>query len=240
MSFQRGATLGKEGCILSRELVAASYLSGSGIEIGALHNPLVVPGHASVKYVDRLNRDELIEIYPEIDASKIVDTDIVADGETLKAFQDASQDFIIANHLIEHCQDPIGTLLNFFRVLKPSGILYMAIPDKRFTFDRDRRVTPLQHLLADHDGGSLGSDEDHIIDWCLNVDKVDRDQLENAVERQRHLINDKKRTIHFHAWTQVEMLEILVTLRKRLNVSFELEAFIKEGIECIIILRKSA
>ena len=62
--------------------------------------------------------------------------------ESLATIPDGSQDFVIADHFIEHCQDPISALTIHFRVLKTGGILYMAVPDKRFTFDKDRPVTP--------------------------------------------------------------------------------------------------
>ncbi len=35
--------------IISRDTIADSYISGTGIEIGALHNPLSVPNGVSVK-----------------------------------------------------------------------------------------------------------------------------------------------------------------------------------------------
>ena len=38
----------------------------------------------------------------------------IDDGERLGKIADASQDFVIANHFLEHCQDPILALLNIF------------------------------------------------------------------------------------------------------------------------------
>ena len=61
--------------------------------------------------------------------------DVIDNGETLQTLPDARQDFVVANHFLEHCQDPIGTIVNHFRVLKPGGVLFMAVPDKRWSFD---------------------------------------------------------------------------------------------------------
>jgi len=49
-----------------RRRVAAAWLSGSGIEIGALHNPLPVPNTVRVTYLDRMNNSELLRQYPEL------------------------------------------------------------------------------------------------------------------------------------------------------------------------------
>ena len=83
----------------------------------------------------------------------LVEPDIIDDGEKLTTLAPQSQDFVIASHFLEHCQDPIGTLKAIFRVIKPGGMLYLALPDKRYTFDRERPVTPLDHLWTDHRTG---------------------------------------------------------------------------------------
>src|SRR2546421_7775018 len=60
---------------LGRELIAETFLKGEGIEIGALHNPLLVPNSAKVKYVDRLSVADLRRQYPELDSQQLVDVD---------------------------------------------------------------------------------------------------------------------------------------------------------------------
>jgi hypothetical protein len=47
-------------------------------------------------------------------------------------------------------------------------------------------------------------------------------------------------SIHYHAWTQTEMLELMVTLKKELYFYFEVEFISKNIDEVIIILRKSS
>ncbi|MDP6184755.1 MAG: glycosyltransferase, partial [Gammaproteobacteria bacterium] len=50
----------------TRESIAKLFLTGQGLEIGALQNPLAVPDGVSVKYVDRFPKDKLYEHYPEL------------------------------------------------------------------------------------------------------------------------------------------------------------------------------
>ena len=56
-------------------------------------------------------------------------------------------DYVIASHLIEHIPDPITWLSDIASVLRPSGILSLVIPDKRFTFDMNRRTTEISDLV---------------------------------------------------------------------------------------------
>src|SRR5215218_5051715 len=92
--------------IRRREGIAKGYILGSGLEIGGLNAPLRVPGAARVRYVDRAPVPELRKQYPELDGQPLVETDVIDDGERLGTIPDASEDFVIANHFLEHCQDP--------------------------------------------------------------------------------------------------------------------------------------
>ena len=64
------------------------------------------------------------------------------------------QDFVIANQVLEHFQNPLLALQNMLRVLKPGGVLYLSLPDKRFSFDVDRPVTTVEHVLRDYRRGT--------------------------------------------------------------------------------------
>src|SRR5947209_3771329 len=104
---------------LGRVDVARAYLRGRGLEIGALHRPLRLPAAARVTYVDRLPEAELRRQYPELNRHTLVPVGVVDEAETLATVPDGSQDFVVANHFLEHCQNPIGTLKTFVRVLRP-------------------------------------------------------------------------------------------------------------------------
>ena len=149
---------------MKRRSIAAKYLHGDGIEIGALHNPLRTK--ARVKYVDRLSRAELLRHYPELAVVRVVDPDIVDDGETLTKIPDGSQDFIIANHFIEHCENPIGTLQTFAAKLRARGVVYMVVPDKKHTFDRRRPSTTIEHLETDYRDNGAGSRWGHYCEFA--------------------------------------------------------------------------
>ncbi|HVF56478.1 MAG TPA: methyltransferase domain-containing protein [Pyrinomonadaceae bacterium] len=222
---------------LDRSFIAGKYLAGDGIEIGALHLPLQVPRRARVKYVDRMTTPELRRQYPELASLPLVEPDILDNGEQLANVPDATQDFVIANHFVEHCQNPLHAVGNMLRVLKEGGILYLTIPDMRYTFDVDRPVTSVEHVLRDYDEGPEWSRRQHFEEWVRFVSKV-----EDATEAEKQVgdLMGMDYSIHFHAWTQGEMFEILAALKKRMGIGFDIELFLKNGAECIFILRKTA
>ncbi|MGE5655406.1 MAG: methyltransferase domain-containing protein [Actinomycetota bacterium] len=218
-----------------RREIAGRYLKGKGIEVGALHAPLEVPAGVTVSYVDRLPVAELRKQYPELATANLVEADIVDDGENLASIPDSSWDFVIANHMIEHCQDPIGTLENFLRVIKPGGVLYMGVPDKRYTFDIDRPLTSLDHLIRDHTEGAGWSRRSHFEEWVRLVDKT----LEQDVAARIQYLLDINYSIHFHVWTFETFSELLKYCQTIFLRNFEIELFQENFEEVIVILRKS-
>ncbi len=218
----------------TREAIAAAFLHGEGIEIGALHQPLVVPSSVRVKYVDRMTAPDLRRQYVELAAQPLVETDIVDNGELLSTIGDGTQDFVIANHFIEHCQNPLLTVQNLLRVLKPGGVVYMAVPDKRFSFDVDRPCTTIEHLMRDFSEGPAWSKRQHFEEWSRLVNKRTEERL--VEEEVAHLI-DMDYSIHFHVWAATEFLEFILTLQRLFQ--FETELFLRNGPESIVILRRA-
>jgi SAM-dependent methyltransferase len=54
--------------------------------------------------------------------------DIVADAHDLGIIETDSADCLIASGVLLHCREPETVIAEFFRVLKPGGILYIAVP----------------------------------------------------------------------------------------------------------------
>jgi len=176
-----------------------------GIEIGALHQPFPVPATAQVRYVDRLTSSQLRAEYPELAGLPLVEVDIVADGETLTAIEDASQDFVIASHFLEHCADPIGALGAHLRVLRPGGALLLAVPDRRYGIDRFRPATSLEHILADHEHGPARSRQEHYREWAMLVDRPLGHVAADQTETHAAALEERSYSIHFHCWTPDEL-----------------------------------
>ena len=128
--------LGQIRLQLRRWRIARRFLRGSGLEIGALHRPLRVPSRARVRYVDRFDVAGLRRHYPELRAQKLVGVDVIDNGEELSSQADLSADFLIANHFIEHTEDPLGTLANHRRIFELMAEVATTGPRRRPTAPR--------------------------------------------------------------------------------------------------------
>jgi SAM-dependent methyltransferase len=226
---------------LDRTAIAGLFLKGEGIEIGALHNPMPVPPGVRVRYVDRLTVADLRRQYPELTDAVLVEPDTVDDGERLVRFGDRSVDFVIANHFLEHCEDPIATLKTFARVLRAGGCAYLAVPDMRHTWDRDRAPTTLDHLIDDHERGPQISRRRHFEEFAQAMHNLAGDPMyKNTI----HLLTDPaylqrvNYSIHFHVWDHMGFLGLMTGMLGRYGLPLELEMALASGAETIAVLRK--
>jgi predicted SAM-dependent methyltransferase len=180
-----------------------------------------------------MDTQELRRQYPELRTESLVHVDILDDGEKLEKIKDNSQDFVICNHFLEHCENPILAFKNFLRVLKPSGILYLALPDKRYTFDSSRPITSIAHLVRDHEEGPQNSRREHYEEWARLVEGI---QDPDAVSRKTDDLMKSQYSIHFHVWSQMEMLEFV----RYLHTLFDFELLLSAKIdpECILVIQK--
>jgi hypothetical protein len=220
----------------SRARIAAMFIPGChGIEIGALDAPTPLPAGTHARYVDFRTTTELARQYPELDATTFVPVDVVDDGERLATFGAHSADFIIANQMLEHCENPLGTLRRHLEVVAHSGWLLYAMPDRRITFDRRRPITPFEHLVADDRDGGEASRFGHYVEWATLVNDVA--EPEAAREHARKNIANRY-SIHFHVWDAAAWLDFLARARTYLHDVFEVRYFEFTGTEILCVLRR--
>lgn len=218
-----------------RRHLAGRYLRGDGLEVGALHLPLGLPRGARARYVDRMGVEELRIHYPELDEYELVTPDFIDDGEALNSVPSASMDFVVVNHLIEHCQDPIGALLAQARVLREDGILYLAAPDRRRTrFDRKRAETSIEHLVQDHEEGPEGSRQKHYEEWSSLAIGVPAHEVAEHAAR----LDEEDYSIHFHTFTLSSFLALLLRCRTDYDLPLEVVAAETNDHEFIVIARR--
>jgi SAM-dependent methyltransferase len=203
------------------------YLHGDGIEIGALHQPLLVqgiPAITRIRYVDNFTVKQLREYYPELSDFKLVPVEIIDDGEKLAQIPEATLDFIIANHFIEHARSPLRTIKTWLHKLKPGGIIYMAIPDKNHIFDAARPLTTLEHLLADYRldlPERTECDYQHYLEYAELVDRKSGPEIAQHAQK----LIDTNYSIHFHTFSARSFLEVLQYAQKELAFPFDVVAF---------------
>jgi SAM-dependent methyltransferase len=240
---------------MANERILGGLLVGEGIEIGALNYPMQVAG--KVRYVDHKSTDMLHEDYPELQRQAIAPVEIVSSyAELSKNVGLNSQDFIIANQIIEHFENPLLGLREFHKVLNVGGLLHLAVPDKRATFDCDRPVTTLQHLIDDD--AAYGSaeqqvrDREHYEEFAKLASRyLGNSPMSDATRRAylAHMSNaealwKERYPIHYHVWTDRSWPEIVNHLNDT-GYCFELRDYMNvysptERNEFILVLEKSA
>jgi SAM-dependent methyltransferase len=193
------------------------HLVGSGVELGAGTSPfpLAFPG-ATVTYLDHFEPDESRELHPELgDDYTFRKPDVTCnfDADRLRMLDDASQDFVVASHLLEHLANPIGMLDEIHRVLRPGGIALVLLPDMRRTFDRARTATPLDHLVAEFEAGVSEVDDVHIHDF-LEATETPDDFAHLVVDaapadRKRLFEWHRLRSIHAHCWSETDFQPVI-------------------------------
>jgi SAM-dependent methyltransferase len=124
----------------------------SGVEIGALDRPLVSRSEGKVFYVDHTATPQLREKYqadPNVSVEHIVDVDAIWGAQTLRdcVGRDKLFDYVVASHVVEHVPDFISWLQEIRSILKPSGSLRLAIPDRRYSFDFLRLESQVHDVL---------------------------------------------------------------------------------------------
>ena len=149
---------------LSEEAASSSHLSrfdkvmtlvdknGLGLEIGPSFNPLAPKSQGfNVHILDHVSTEELRAKYQghTTTLDNIEEVDYVWHGEPLHELIGHEQcyDWIIASHVIEHTPDLISFLAECERLLKPTGMLSLAIPDKRYCFDYFHGTTSTGEFL---------------------------------------------------------------------------------------------
>ncbi len=131
--------------------------TGLGLEIGPSYNPLV-PKAAGfrVEVADYLDAAGLRAKYlgnASVDPAVIEDVDHVLGGSASLAEQigkPGHYDYIVASHVIEHVPDLLGFLQSCQALLRPDGVLLLAVPDKRHCFDVLQPLTSTGGVLQAH------------------------------------------------------------------------------------------
>jgi SAM-dependent methyltransferase len=155
---------------------------GRGLEIGPGHSPVAPKKQGyNVQIIDYIGKEELIDKYRNIDADKyggvktpvenIEEVDFVWSGESYSELTGKKKyyDWIIASHMIEHTPDLIKFINQCDEILKDDGVLSLAIPDKRYCFDRFRPITGISKIVDAHLAGVTNHSMGTAVEYYLSV-----------------------------------------------------------------------
>jgi SAM-dependent methyltransferase len=137
----------------------------------------------------------------EFRAGRMPGSQIIAEGGDLGSVGDGAYEVLLSSHMLEHTANPLGTLLEWYRVLAPAGVLVLVLPHRDGTFDHRRPVTTLEHLRMDRDRGTTEDDATHI-EEILQLHDLRKDPgVANELEfRARAERNFELRSLHHHVF----------------------------------------
>ena len=180
----------------ARELLV-SGLVGTGLEIGPGSNPMPIPLGCEVIYGDVFSGEVLkANTYDGQDSRDMIEPHIIGTFESLGMFADRSLDFVVACHVIEHTANPIRAIVEGVRKLRKGGSLALVVPDIEKTFDRDRPVTTLEHIVADFVDPSRERDKENFQEFYKLAFPTAPDDYESVWTSKW----EKQFPIHFHTW----------------------------------------
>ncbi|MCU0846298.1 MAG: class I SAM-dependent methyltransferase [Spirochaetes bacterium] len=242
------------GFFFKRDFYSIKYLKGRGLEIGALNRPLFVKKNVSVDYVDKITREEALRYFKDDNISINVEPTIIDDGFVLGKVDDRSYDFLIANHVLEHSSNFFQTIVNWSRVLKIGGVLYLVVPIADMCFDRGRKITGLEHFIDDYGLVKNGNTKEFKIrnrDHWREMFTISEpnNRIQKGLEPITYpagllekLIDEKVESdedTHFHTFSNDSFRRAVEYFISEIDRGFEIAAYDRNKDELICILRKT-
>ena len=116
--------------------------AGRGLEFGPANNPTPLPSGMDMTVVD--HRRDACAGLPDAVA---IDHAWAGSGSLAAVLGGGGYDFAIAAQVAQYVPNLLGWLRGIHEVLRPGGVLNLALPDKRFMFDAGRPESTLAELV---------------------------------------------------------------------------------------------
>ncbi|MDP4147904.1 MAG: methyltransferase domain-containing protein [Bacteroidota bacterium] len=189
-----------------REFIG-NQVCGKGVEFGAASSPFPTALESQVEYADLFDHSLISSPYHNHHTyarHEYVKCKYLTGMEVMVGIPDRSLDFIIASHVIEHLRNPLQAMETAWTRLKPEGKLVLMVPHRDLTFDKNRDITSLEHIVLDYERPLKERDFMHFYDFYENA-FVAPNPFEKAVE----MFNSDASDIHYHTWNEGSFLEMV-------------------------------
>lgn len=141
---------------------------------------------------------------------KRVGEQYISEASDLTFVPDEKYDIVLSSHCLEHLANPIKALKEWKRILTKTGYLILILPDKSRTFDRNRPVTALQHMIDDYESDKDERDQTHfdevlaLHDFSLHPDSCIGEEFKNRTWQ-----NYQNRCVHHHVFDLNNIRDLL-------------------------------
>lgn len=236
------ASIARRRKMLLRHIEVAAH---TGLEFGPLDAPVISTTEAPIQYADFVTYEELLRRHSaRRNASWIVRLDYLLTAGSLPAQITDRFDYVIACHVIEHIPNMIAWLKDLHGLLTAHGKVFLAVPDKRYTFDILRPETSLAHILNDFHRAVTVPDLEHIFEHLFLKREVSaaaawKGDLQPLLEQQRYTLEqaytraqrrfetEKDIDVHCHVFTGASFLALLHQLIAAKLVPYQIVDFVE-------------
>ncbi len=207
--------------------LAYHFCKGSGIEIGAMSSPyLGFSSSTKVQYADIFTSSKLRSIISSLNVKgmykkEIVNTDILlkAPSYSLNEIIEEKVDFIYSSNVFEHSSNPIFSLLDQLKSVVIGGIVYLVVPNKKNTYDRNRSTTSIKILVEKYEENIFTNSINEALDVIINTDVHPVYDLykKDAKKYAKDMIEKKEGIHHYYTYELTNILELLNYAKKIQN-----------------------
>jgi predicted SAM-dependent methyltransferase len=214
-------------------LVTRIVATGGGLEVGG-PSPVfrgrgVLPVYSTIDHLDNCNFSSNTAWEGQItggktfkyDSRKNPGSQYISEASDLGEVRSGTYDFLLSSHVLEHLANPLRGLHEWLRVLKESGNLILLVPHYRATFDHQRPVTKLEHLIDDFEQDIGENDLTHL-DEILQLHDLAMDPGAGSFEEfeKRSRNNLENRCLHQHVFDNQLVIQLMSHMRLQV-LSFE-------------------
>ena len=177
-------------------ITAPLDLAGHGLEIGASWRPLLPKAKGyDVRVADHLDQAGLVAKYDGVRPTDAIEpVDFVLTGPRLTDTIDERFDWIVGSHVLEHTVCLVTFLRDAETLLRPGGVLSLAVPDRRYCLDRFRDRTSLGRVIDVFRSEPVIHSEGSVIEFHLNVvskgESISWDATHTGPFRPLHTLDD--------------------------------------------------
>lgn len=203
---------------LIKEIIA----NKKGIEIGGpssiFSDNSFLPIYAHIQQLDNCNfssntlwNEALMEGYfYKYHLKKEKGYQFIEDGINLTSIESDSYDFLLSSHVLEHIANPMKALNEWKRIIKTNGHLILLVPHKDGTFDHQRPITSLTHLIDDYEK-NIGEDDLTHLEEILELHDFSKDSGAGSYEnfKIRSENNIHYRALHHHVFNTLLLIRLI-------------------------------
>ena len=184
---KRGLEVGGPSDVFRPDCPLDLYAAVGGLDNCDFSNSTVWQAHLEPEY----------RFHPEKEAGR----SMFCEGTNLATVADGSYDFVLSSHNLEHFANPVKALREWKRILRPGGVLILALPNYRRTFDHRRKPTSVDHMLDDFTHNVGEDDLTHLPEIFALHDRS-RDPASGTQEyfENRSRKNIENRCLHHHVF----------------------------------------